>query len=138
MSLCLCTSSTYFVKDVCVVLSSGVQNMKLYEESEQLDNWGPDMRGSVGPADESTHLKHNGRKSSPGRVPGQFCSSLQVSQLQMASVMSLWCDEEFKAITEKIHRWTVLMDNVNAMTISSTMLSALMLCQLNYADNHYI
>ena len=86
-----------------MVLSSGVQNMKLYEESEQLDNWGPDKRGSctaVGPADESTHLKYNGRKPSPGRVPGQFCSPLQVSQLQMASVM--WCDEEFKAITETI------------------------------------
>ena len=92
---------TYFVKDVCVVLSSGVQNMKLYEESEQPDNWGPDKRGSctaVGPADESTHLKYNGRKPSPGRVPGQFCSPLQVSQLQIVSAM--WCDEEFKAITD--------------------------------------
>ena len=84
-----------------MVLSSGVQNMKLYEESEQPDNWSPHKQGSytaVGPADESTHLKHNGRKPSPGRVPGRFCSPLQVSQLQMASVM--WCDEEFKAITE--------------------------------------
>ena len=101
---------------------------RLYEESEQLDDWGPHKQGSctaVGPADESTHLKHNGRKPSPGRVPGQFCSPLQVSQLQMASVV--WCDEEFKAITEKIHRLTVLMDNANAMTINSTMLSAPML-----------
>ena len=56
---------------------------------------------TVGPADESTHLKYNGRKTSVGRVPGQSYSPLQV-QLKMLNLALLKCN--------------CYMDNVSGVT----------------------